>query len=179
MRDGLILLLLSHEQQKRAYLRRTLPAQQSGLGSIVSRTRNRRFGDDRRNNLTLHFVPGAPITIPGQWAQPPPTQPYRRQSPANGQTTASLKIPARQPLFSIPFTPSITLHAMPPVFIQALRRSFDAAEPSREFSSQWSNPGDVFSVLLILGGDVVARALAQLTGSRITPVAFSFGTPTT
>lgn len=43
------------------------------------------------------------------------------------------------------------------------------------FSQQWANPSDVFSVLLILGGDVVASALAQLAGSRITPVAFSFG----
>merc|ERR1712093_866825 len=42
-------------------------------------------------------------------------------------------------------------------------------------SDQWENPSDVFSVLLILGGDVVERALAQLAGSPVTPVAFSFG----
>lgn len=44
-------------------------------------------------------------------------------------------------------------------------------------SEQWANPGDVFSVLLLLGGDVINRALAQLAGTknRITPVAFSFG----
>jgi hypothetical protein len=24
-----------------------------------------------------------------------------------------------------------------------------------EFAAQWSNPGDVFSILLLLGGDVV------------------------
>lgn len=46
---------------------------------------------------------------------------------------------------------------------------------SHEFKNQWINPGDVFSVLLILGGDVVARALAQLAGSGLTPVTFSFG----
>lgn len=39
----------------------------------------------------------------------------------------------------------------------------------------WTQPADIFSVLLILGGDVVNRALAQLVGSRVTPVAFSFG----
>ncbi|KAJ6014884.1 hypothetical protein N7540_009475 [Penicillium herquei] len=47
--------------------------------------------------------------------------------------------------------------------------------PSHEFSGQWKNPSDVFSVLLILGGDVINRALAQLAGSGICPVAFSFG----
>ncbi|KAJ5733528.1 hypothetical protein N7493_002314 [Penicillium malachiteum] len=47
--------------------------------------------------------------------------------------------------------------------------------PAIEFSAQWKNPSDVFSVLLILGGDVINRALAQLAGSGICPVAFSFG----
>ncbi|PNP73353.1 hypothetical protein FNYG_13310 [Fusarium nygamai] len=56
-----------------------------------------------------------------------------------------------------------------------IRRTFDPGQPSSQFQSQWEKPGDVFSVLLILGGDVVARALAQLVGSRMTPVAFSFG----
>jgi hypothetical protein len=55
------------------------------------------------------------------------------------------------------------------------RRSFDAQQPADELSSQWKNPGDVFNVLLIIGGDVVARALAQLVGGRLTPVTFSFG----
>ncbi|KAJ9609566.1 hypothetical protein H2200_005893 [Cladophialophora chaetospira] len=64
---------------------------------------------------------------------------------------------------------------MPPVLADFVRRNFDPGEPSREFWAQWKNPGDVFSVLLILGGDVVARALAQLAGSPLTPVAFSFG----
>lgn len=65
---------------------------------------------------------------------------------------------------------------MPPVAFQLFRRRFDAGVPSDEFSQQWTNPGDVFSVLLILGGDVVARALAQLAASPVTPVAISFGT---
>ena len=65
---------------------------------------------------------------------------------------------------------------MPPVFADFVRRNFDAGDPSRELWGQWKNPGDVFSVLLILGGDVVGRALAQVSGSPLTPVAFSFYT---
>jgi hypothetical protein len=65
---------------------------------------------------------------------------------------------------------------MPPLVFQLLRRKVDPGVPSSEFSDQWKDPSDVFSVLLILGGDVVGRALAQLTGSPVTPVAFSFGT---
>lgn len=55
-----------------------------------------------------------------------------------------------------------------------LARTWNPGRTSAEFFDQWHNPADVFSVLLILGGDVVARALAQLSGSRVTPVAFSF-----
>lgn len=65
---------------------------------------------------------------------------------------------------------------MPPLLENVFpRRAFDLGVPSREFLTQWTQPGDVFSVLLILGGDVVARALAQLAGGWLTPVAFSFG----
>lgn len=53
---------------------------------------------------------------------------------------------------------------------------FNPAAPVAEFVAQLRNPGDVFSVLLLLGGDIVARAIAQLVGPRgFTPVAFSFG----
>jgi hypothetical protein len=55
------------------------------------------------------------------------------------------------------------------------RASFDSGLPSDEFSEQWTHPGGVFSVLLILGGDVVGRALAQVAGTGLTPVTFSFG----
>jgi hypothetical protein len=53
--------------------------------------------------------------------------------------------------------------------------SFNQSTTSNEFRYQWVRPGDVFSVLLILGGDVIARALAQLAGGAFTPVTFSFG----
>ncbi|TRX90295.1 hypothetical protein FHL15_008840 [Xylaria flabelliformis] len=62
-----------------------------------------------------------------------------------------------------------------PVLSYIIQQAFNPSSSSSGFFQQWANPSDVFSVLLILGGDVVARALAQLAGSRITPVAFSFG----
>ncbi|TEY30982.1 hypothetical protein BOTCAL_0830g00020 [Botryotinia calthae] len=52
---------------------------------------------------------------------------------------------------------------------------------------QWSNPGDILSLLLLIGGDTVQKAIAQLVGYTLspfgsnrlsvglTPVAFSFG----
>jgi len=48
--------------------------------------------------------------------------------------------------------------------------------PSDRFRDVWSSPaGYASTVLLLIGGDVVLRALGQLAGGRITPVAFSFG----
>ncbi|KAH9206421.1 hypothetical protein DL95DRAFT_249776, partial [Leptodontidium sp. 2 PMI_412] len=44
-----------------------------------------------------------------------------------------------------------------------------------ELQSQWSNPSDVSTILMIIGGDVVRGALAQSTGTWFTPVCFSFG----
>ncbi|RYP07123.1 hypothetical protein DL764_002718 [Monosporascus ibericus] len=50
------------------------------------------------------------------------------------------------------------------------------AAASNALSTQWIEPSDVFSVLLILGGDVIQLALASLTGGPLlTPIAFSFG----
>ncbi|KAH6641068.1 hypothetical protein F5144DRAFT_484354 [Chaetomium tenue] len=56
-----------------------------------------------------------------------------------------------------------------------VRRAFNTGLPPSEFTNQWKHPKDAFVVLMILGGDIVARALAQLVGSCLTPVAFSFG----
>ncbi|KAF7541019.1 hypothetical protein G7054_g943 [Neopestalotiopsis clavispora] len=44
-----------------------------------------------------------------------------------------------------------------------------------QLSSQWANPSDVTTVLMVIGGDVVQKALAQTTGCWYTPVCFSFG----
>lgn len=43
--------------------------------------------------------------------------------------------------------------------------------------SQWDHPSGIFSLLMIVRGDVIQQAVAQLAGSPyfITPVAFSFG----
>ncbi|KAI4115807.1 MAG: hypothetical protein LQ338_007802 [Usnochroma carphineum] len=60
------------------------------------------------------------------------------------------------------------------------------AEPSGKYSSRqqtyfrglvrgWSKPGDVVALLMIINGDIVQKALAQLAGPRLVPVAFSFG----
>ncbi|PKS05457.1 hypothetical protein jhhlp_008833 [Lomentospora prolificans] len=59
---------------------------------------------------------------------------------------------------------------------------------AEELHDQWLNPGDIFSLLLLVGGDIVQKAIAQLVGYEaqvalcgrqiripITPVAFSFG----
>lgn len=54
-------------------------------------------------------------------------------------------------------------------------QTFNSTTAPQGLRSQWTHPGDVFSVLLILGPDVVRRALAQLAGGALTPVAFSFG----
>src|SRR6266536_2775412 len=62
---------------------------------------------------------------------------------------------------------------MPPFL--ATRGSDAATTTSSELRHQWVSPGDIFSVLLIVGGYVIQRALAQMTGALVTPVAFSFG----
>ena len=70
---------------------------------------------------------------------------------------------------------------MPPVLANVLRAFTTHVHAARsDFSSvksQWRNPNDILSILTIIGGDIVQRAVAQLSGSPyyITPVAFSFG----
>ncbi|KAK0213732.1 hypothetical protein IW262DRAFT_1279926 [Armillaria fumosa] len=46
---------------------------------------------------------------------------------------------------------------------------------SQAIRGTWQNPSDTLSILLIIGGDVVLKALAQLAGGTFTPIAFSFG----
>ena len=57
----------------------------------------------------------------------------------------------------------------------AVSSTANSGTPAQAFYAQWTRPKDVFSVLLLLGGDVINRALAQLVGGRLTPVTFSFG----
>src|SRR5436190_20883686 len=64
--------------------------------------------------------------------------------------------------------------------------TLDFPPPDLELRSQWSNPGDILSLLLLIGGDIVQKAIAQVVGVYVqpfkkgpriflTPVAFSFG----
>ncbi|KAI1099940.1 hypothetical protein F4804DRAFT_65179 [Jackrogersella minutella] len=66
---------------------------------------------------------------------------------------------------------------MSPLISHLLPRNpeFDSSNTAGVLRAQWTNPSDTFSVLLLLGGDVIGRALAQLTGSGLAPVTFSFG----
>ncbi|KAJ8585867.1 hypothetical protein M405DRAFT_392351 [Rhizopogon salebrosus TDB-379] len=64
---------------------------------------------------------------------------------------------------------------MPPSSAKLWPRQSQSFE---SLNSQWHNPRDILSILTIIGGDVVQRAIAQLAGSGpfcLTPVAFSFG----
>ena len=66
---------------------------------------------------------------------------------------------------------------MAPFLATLISRDFDPSQTAKEFTDQWIRPGDVSSVLLILGGDVIARAMAQVAGYGPSTVAFSFGMP--
>ena len=60
------------------------------------------------------------------------------------------------------------------------------ANDDQQLQNQWANPSDILSLLLLIGGDIVQKAIAQLVGHEVrvpgsstrlsvTPVAFSFG----
>jgi len=64
----------------------------------------------------------------------------------------------------------------------------DEGAAASQILNQWRNPSDILSLLLLVSGDVVQKALAQLVGTRVhlwpsnreisvrlAPVAFSFG----
>ncbi|KAK8206877.1 hypothetical protein M8818_004712 [Zalaria obscura] len=50
--------------------------------------------------------------------------------------------------------------------------AYDAAQ---DLTGQWRSPGDIFSLLLLVGGDIIQKALAQFSMRKFRPVAFSFG----
>ncbi|KAF7796992.1 hypothetical protein EIP86_008181 [Pleurotus ostreatoroseus] len=68
-----------------------------------------------------------------------------------------------------------------PTVLLALQSRSQPALPSdlQAVAIQWANPTDVLTVLMIIGGDIVQRALASMAGSRsgipFVPVAYSFG----
>jgi len=67
---------------------------------------------------------------------------------------------------------------MPVLFHQQITWAVSGTNNANtEVRSQWRNPGDLLSLLLLVGGDVIQRAIAQLAGDRSlpTPVVFSFG----
>ncbi|KAJ5930626.1 hypothetical protein N7466_006119 [Penicillium verhagenii] len=70
---------------------------------------------------------------------------------------------------------------MAPIILAGLihsTRSVNIINPTSTadyFAAQWVNPGDIFSILLLLGPEVIQQAVAQLAGRQITPMAFSFG----
>ena len=54
----------------------------------------------------------------------------------------------------------------------------DHSQWRADLITQWKNPQDIFSLLLIIGGDIVQKAMAQLAGNHShfpAPVPFSFG----
>jgi hypothetical protein len=55
------------------------------------------------------------------------------------------------------------------------RNEEQAVSVASYLATQWDNPSDILSILLLLGPDIVQRAIAQLAGRVITPVAFSLG----
>ncbi|KAH7303685.1 hypothetical protein B0I35DRAFT_497928 [Stachybotrys elegans] len=54
-------------------------------------------------------------------------------------------------------------------------RDLSLNAPLSQLQQQLLRPRDVFTVLLLLGGNVIEKALAQLSGGRFTLVTFSFG----
>lgn len=74
---------------------------------------------------------------------------------------------------------------MPPPLLRRLLSPVlpirNAANTGPSFSAQatnWKSPDDILSILMLIGGDIVQRAVAQLAGTGpgpFCPVAFSFG----
>lgn len=64
-----------------------------------------------------------------------------------------------------------TVHAVQDADISKEQRQSSA----RRLANQWQNPTDVLTILMIIGGDIVQKAIAQLCGGYFVPVAFSFG----
>ncbi|KAK4234593.1 hypothetical protein C8A03DRAFT_18532 [Achaetomium macrosporum] len=64
---------------------------------------------------------------------------------------------------------------MPSVQLPSIQPLVHRENTASALATQWTNPTDVSTILMIIGGDVVQKALAQGTGKLYTPVCFSFG----
>ncbi|KAK4079788.1 hypothetical protein Trihar35433_893 [Trichoderma harzianum] len=73
--------------------------------------------------------------------------------------------------------PTIRAQYLPPMPLKRfIERRSDGMDPTPAiFLEQMENPSEVFSVLLIIGGDIIQKAIAQLAGEKVTLVSFSFG----
>jgi hypothetical protein len=67
--------------------------------------------------------------------------------------------------------------AATPIEFAMLRRDVTGqfGSTAHGLAAQWSSPNNVLAVLLVIGADIVQKALAQSTGTWFTPVCFSFG----
>jgi hypothetical protein len=74
--------------------------------------------------------------------------------------------------------PTAGFTSLPPAEYHASAKSSNSSQvgnTAAQFANQWRSPSDILSVLLLLGPDIIMRALAQLCGETITPVVFSYG----
>lgn len=71
--------------------------------------------------------------------------------------------------------PSAELVFTPRAIYGNLSQMLNNTGSSSQILAQWHNPNDILSLLLLLGPDVIQKSLAQLSGTKIVPVAFSFG----
>jgi hypothetical protein len=67
---------------------------------------------------------------------------------------------------------SLASSALPTASATALNAGKSVAN---DFKAQWQNPSDIFSLLLLVGGDIIQKAMAQFNDRRFRPIAFSFG----
>lgn len=74
-------------------------------------------------------------------------------------------------------TRTIPVHNSPPLYrrLEATPTASVEVSAAKSLGEQLKNPAEVLAVLLILGGDIIQKAIAQNVGRRFVPVAFSFG----
>jgi len=75
-------------------------------------------------------------------------------------------------LLSLSFIPTASAAV---IAVPLLPRNDEAGQVSSFIRNTLKTPSDTLSILLLIGGDVVAKALAQLSGRSFVPVAFSYG----